>query len=157
MIGSTRTRRLGALLAGAVFVIALVGCTVGTTNIPAGQSFELAQCTAGSTRGPSWAPGPGVARLRLEVLSSDARQPLRAEAFSGLAEDPYSDFGTVWDGTKSTGPKHAFLPGGFSDTGLVVVYFLRVGSLSTPDINVKWALTALDANGKDVGFTTCAG
>jgi hypothetical protein len=121
MIGSTRSRRVGALLAGAALVVA------------------------------------GATTLRFEVLSSDSIQPLRAAAFSSLAEDTATIFGTVWDGTKSTGPKQGSLPGGFADTGTFGLYIVRDSSLSTPDINLKRALTALDANGKDVGLTCTSG
>jgi hypothetical protein len=151
MIGSTRSRRLGALLAGVALVVAIAGCTVGTTSIPAGQRYGFVACTAGPTSGGSWIPGPGATRLRFEVLSSDATQPLEAILWVSREDSP--TFGTVWDGTKSTGPKHVDLS---SLSSREFPLLIRSSSLASQAINVKWAFTALDVNGKDVGFT-CVG
>lgn len=145
MIGITRSRRLGALLAGAALVIA-AGCTVGTTSIPAGQGLKLIECTAGRTRGPYWQAGPGATRLRFQVLSSDATQPLEALMLVGTP-DPIS-FGTVWDGTKSTGPK--LIDASFL---LFPLFIVPKNVPNAETINVTWAFTALDANGNDVGFS----
>jgi hypothetical protein len=37
MIATTRSRRLCGALAGAILLMAVAGCTVGTTTIPAGN------------------------------------------------------------------------------------------------------------------------
>jgi hypothetical protein len=62
-------------------------------------------------------------------------------------------FGTVWDGTKSTGPKQLRISttGEPRRVGMVLVY--EDGLVGAQPSNTKWAVTALDANGKDVGFT----
>lgn len=153
MIGRTRSRRLGALLAGALLVVTIAGCTVGTTSIPAGDRYGFVHCTAGPTQGGSWIPGPGATRLRFEVLSSDATQSL--EAFLWLYWTDSPTFGTVWDGTKSTGPKYIDVSGLSSSQQYPLV--IRSSSLASQTTNVKWMFTALDANGKDVGFTCTTG
>lgn len=150
MIGSTRSRRLGAVLAGAALVVTVAGCTVGTSAIPAGQQFDLIECTAGPTPGTYWRPGPGATYVRFQVLSSDATQPLEALVFS-INPDQGASFGTVWDGTRSTGPKTVAYPG--NDIPLLI---RTPNGPTARTVNATWAFTALDANGKDVGFT-CVG
>jgi hypothetical protein len=145
MISSTRSRRLGALLAGAALVIAIAGCTVGTTSLPAGQAVALIECKAGSTTGKYWIAGPGAVEVRFQVLSSDATEPL--VAIVGTL-NWVASLGTVWDGTKSTGPKQ--FGGEWNGTiGLMTEDGSPVAQTST----TEWMFTALDANGNDVGFT----
>jgi hypothetical protein len=155
MIGSKRSRRLGGLLAGAALVIAIAGCTVGTTSIPAGNISGIAECKGGPTPGKWWVPGPGAQVLRFEVLSSDATKPLIAvTAFEGNGPfGPIGSLGRVWDGTKSTGPKQWTVPA-IPYLPMALYYEDNVGVAQTS--NTTWAFTALDANGKDVGFT-CTG
>jgi hypothetical protein len=150
MIGSTRSRRLGAVLAGAALVVTVAGCTVGTSAVPAGQQFDLIECTAGPTPGTYWRPGPGARHLRFQVLSSDATQQLEALVFS-VSPDQGASFGTVWDGTKSTGPKTVAYPG--NDIPLVL---WAPNGPAAQTVNATWAFAALDADGKDVGLT-CVG
>jgi hypothetical protein len=151
MIGSTRSRRLGVLLGGVALVIIVAGCTVGTTTIPAGQASALVECNAGPTPGKYWVAGPGAVEVRFQVLSSDATEPLAAIVGTGAGWPGLGSFGTVWDGTKSTGPKQW---AGDWNGSISLVYgdWSPVAQTS----NTKWAFTALDANGKDVGFT-CTG
>jgi hypothetical protein len=105
----------------------------------------------GSEPSGSLDSGPGATRVRFEVLSSDATQPLRAFLFASWEDSP--SFGTVWDGTKSTGAKFLDVLPSRELPPLVIV---TVNGSNSQTINVKWAFTALDANGKDVGFT-CTG
>jgi hypothetical protein len=63
--------------------------------------------------------------------------------------------GTVWDGTKSTGPKEWALQGGAAWTGLLAL-ITEDGSPAAQTSTTEWMFTALDANGNDVGFT-CRG
>jgi hypothetical protein len=151
MIGSKRSRRLGGLLAGAALVIAIAGCTIGTTTIPAGEDTGLVECKSGSSTGPVWVTGPGTGQLRFQVLSSDATKPLRAVLVGPGGGT--SSFGIVWDGTKSTGPKQLQMGAG-AFLGVVLWYEDHVPVAQTT--TTKWMLEALDANGKDVGFT-CSG
>lgn len=148
--GRTRSRRLGALLAGALLVVTIAGCTVGTTSIAAGQTAALIPCTAGPTPGTFWVAGPGASRLRFQVRSSDATQPLGAAVFR-LGPDGSAFFGTVWDGSKSTGPKEIPLPG----WSIPLMIYPENGAASET-IQADWVFTALDPNGKDVGFS-CEG
>jgi hypothetical protein len=150
MTGFKRSRRIGALLAGAAIVVTVAGCTAGTTTIPAGQSAQMIACTAGPTPGDFWVPGPGATHLRIHVTKSDSTKPLGAGVLRFDSSDGY--FGIVWDGTKSTGPQEIVVWGGQSE-----LLFLGVenGPTSQP-INASWTLTALDYTGKDVGLT-CEG
>jgi hypothetical protein len=139
MIGRTRSRRLGAFLAGVVLLIAVAGCTVGTTEISPAANYGLALCTA----------GPGALHLRFEVLKSDAVKPLDAYVWYGY-ESP--TFGWVWDGTKSTGPKQIEVRYLLENPRFVVM----IGAPYIPVVQgakVGWMLTALDANFNDVGVT----
>jgi hypothetical protein len=142
------------LLAGAVLLIAVAGCTAGTTTIAAGQGGWLGGCTAdGPTPKGQWVPGPGATRLRFEVTNSDATQPIRAQVLWRIfswGEGDSRDFGIVWDGTKSTGPKQVDLPG-----PEFVLWITTPSTTASQEIHVDWIFTALDANGNDVGFT-CA-
>jgi transposase len=54
-----------------------------------------------------WIPGPEAQYLRFEVTSSDATQGLDAAGLFGNLDGngDVLDFGMVWDGTRSTGPK----------------------------------------------------
>jgi hypothetical protein len=149
MIGSKRSRRLGALLAGAALVIAVAGCTVGTTSIPAGVNAAVIECRGGPTPGTFWLPGPGTQQVRFQVLSSDAPKPL-----VGLVaiDSVLGGLGTVWDGTKSTGPQ-TFSRSDLADVKLGLGLGYQDGSGAAQSSNTTWVFTALDANGKDVGFT----
>jgi hypothetical protein len=155
MIGSKRSRRLGALLAGAALVIAVTGCTVGTTSILARQSSGVAECKVGSSTGLLWVTAPGTQDLRFEVLNSDATEPLEAIAVLGIQGGP--SFGTVWDGTKSTGPKQVRLTTTGESRLVGLVLAMDDGFPADQTNNTTWAVAALDANGKDVGFTSCSG
>jgi hypothetical protein len=150
MIDRRRSRRLGALLAGVGLVITFAGCTVGTTSIPAGQAGQAIACRASAPTATIWVPGPEAQYLRFEVLSSDATEPLRAVVFGNIwgGGEGGADFGTVWDGTKSTGPKQVPLP-----NNLIPLVIMPADGPATQTIQVTWSFTALDANGKDVGFT----
>jgi hypothetical protein len=152
-IGRTRSRRLGAVLAGSVLLIALAGCSVGTSSITAGQQIGVVECTAG-TPGVLWLPGPGARYLRFHVTKSDATQPLEAYVFRPpFAEWDGASFGTVWDGTKSTGPKQIPLT-----NAPYIPLILDSPNAPVPQtIHADWVFTALDANGKDVGLTCTTG
>ncbi len=54
----------------------------------------------------------------------------------------------MWDRTKSTGAKYVPYIG--DDVPLLI---WTLGGTNAQTINVEWAFTALDAHGKDVGFT----
>lgn len=150
MIGSRRIRRIGVLVAGAALVL-VAGCTVrGTTSIRAGSSREVVPCDPNNQQ---WIVPPEATQLRFEVTSSDTTQPLEASVY--LPEGPFS-FGTVWHGTKSTGPK--LVPLVQNGTQGVYVWIERVDHQPfSQTTEVSWAFTALDANGNDVGFAGCAG
>jgi hypothetical protein len=151
MIGSTRIRRIGVLVAGAALVLA-AGCTVrGTTIIRAESYEELAACDPNNQY---WVVGPEAIQVRFEVTSSDATLPLEGYGYHSGGQ---FSFGTVWDGTKSTGPKLVDLPEGYP-WGQDVLVFIRRVDLEpfSQTTNVSWAFTALDANGRSAGFT-CGG
>ncbi len=153
MIGRMRSRRFGALLAGSVLFIALAGCSVGTSSIAAGQQVGLVECTAG-TPGALWLPGPGARYLRFHVTRSDATQPLEAGVWRPpFAEWDEASFGTVWDGTKSTGLQQIPVP---LAPYLPLVLVSKDGPVPQT-IHADWEFTALDANGNDVGLTCTTG
>jgi hypothetical protein len=156
MIGTTRSRRLCAGLAGAVLLIAIAGCTAGTTTIAAGNSGWLGMCPRdGATPSAFWDPGPDARYLRFEAMGSDATQPLSAEAdwgpFTGNGE--WLDFGLVWDGTKSTGPKQVDLRSLQLGIPEFILWISTPNTTASQEIHVDWIFTALDADGNDVGFT----
>jgi hypothetical protein len=154
MIGSTRSRRLGVLLGGVALVIIVAGCTVGSTTIPAGSNAGLVECKGGPTPGKYWVPGSGAQVLRFEVLSSDATKPMmgvteiEGEGYFG----GFVNAGRVWDGTKSTGPIQWTAPA-LPKIPMYLFYEDLSAVEPAQPSNTKWAFTALDANGKDVGFT----
>ena len=80
-------------------------------------------------------------------MSSDSTQPLNALVYP-FDQVRGASFGTVWDGTKSTGAKYVPYTG--DDVPLLI---WTLGGTNAQTINVEWAFTALDAHGKDVGLT----
>jgi hypothetical protein len=146
MIGRTRSRRLGVLLAAGVLVFVAVGCTVGTTSIPADAGLGLVECSDSDVY---WQPGPGATEIRFSVLGSDATQPLFVIVGTG---DWIANVGTVWDGTQPT--RQVRYDGAWNGAiGLFYEGFVPSGQVST----TRWAFSAHDANGKDVGFTCTGG
>lgn len=150
---SKRSGRFFVVLVAAVLMIVLSGCTIGTTEM---TTDGFAMCPVGVDLGPGhvsqtsgddalyWVPAPGTASLKFAVSSSDSLYPVTATAFLPFvgSETP---FGVVWDGRQSTGPKT--IPW----SGPVVLWLHSPQSHN----HVNWWVMALDAKGKEVGFSGC--
>ena len=140
----TRLRRVCIAVLVLTMVLAVAGCTVGRATIPK-DSVGGVYLSCDPARIAEWLPGAGAVRWQLEVLETDASQPLQAteEDWQGSGV-----LGVVFDGTKPTGPVTADVvvdpPGAFFKIAPTFGAALL-------DIHIKWMLTALDTAGNDVG------
>lgn len=158
MLGSTRFRRLATVGVAAALAVIAAGCTQATTTIPQGQDFGRVVCPikAGqSSAATYWHPGPGTERPRFQILKSDSPVALTVVPYeyTGAGAGPVfaPKLEDLWDGTKSTGPKEV----GWGPTNFSYLLLVSFWGTAPQETHTTWELTALDANGNDVGFT-CA-
>jgi hypothetical protein len=149
MVGSRHTRRLAAIVLASACIFATSGCYVGRSTVGPDNAYLM--CPAGVDFGPGkissggdtsylslWQPAPTAVNIQFAVMSSDATQPISVDAGS-------TSFGVVWDGTHSTGTKT------IRWSGAPFVLHVQTRNLAHMD----WWIEALDATGKEVGFTAC--
>jgi hypothetical protein len=152
--------------ARAVLLVLLVAatlgsCTVGTSTILTGTHNVLVPCPTGVDLGAGhishgtdddvgalfWVLPPQAERLQFAVIDANTALPIEAEA--GDWRENVVSFGTVWDGTRSTGPQQIEYP-----------YLYAAIAIATPEpvarsVDVTWSIAALDAEGQEVGFLAC--
>jgi hypothetical protein len=158
MVGSWHTRRLATIGVAAVFILATSGCYYAGSAItpengalwcPAGVDLGPGHISSGGNgsgdSGTLWQPAPTAVTLRFEVTNSDMGLPVGATAVSTTTAEV--SFGVVWDGTKSTGIKS--IPW----NGAPFVPAVFVQDFYSASFHITWWLMAVDAAGKEVGFT----
>ena len=96
---------------------------------------------------PAFLPGPGTTHVRLQVLRSTATIPLRA--FIWQTSPPVLVFRPLWDDTRSTGPQDVV----WGEEPIFGLLLSTNNELLSAAADTTWAFSALDRDGKDVGFT----
>jgi hypothetical protein len=153
-----RGGRLAAIGLAAALIFTASGCYCGSTNItaalggamycPVGVDLGPGHISSGGDTGggrtPLWQPAPTTVTLQFAVTSSNAVRPIEVVAWLNFSLTV--SLGIVWDGTKSTGTKSIPWSGA---TEFVPVPIQPVNA----DYHLNWWIMALDARGKEVGFT----
>jgi hypothetical protein len=162
----SRAIRLGGMLVAAAMVLLVSGCTVGKTTIPPSPystSSANLKCPSGVDLGPGhtsyasngdktyWRPGAGATSVRLHVTAASTTLRIAAYYHYPSLFGGSEGFGLVWDGTRSTGVRQVPL----QTWAGIAAFTVNSGGVVKNNIDVTWTLTAVDAQGQDVGFDPC--
>ena len=151
-ITQTRSNRrvLRPFAIAALIVVTMAGCHYTRTATGAvGQrefgSLGLCNPDKGSSQ-YDWVPAPGTVKLRLKLSSSSSTYPISATAFLPIIDA--ASWGTVWDGSQSTGSKEIWWSGEF-------VLVFGSDDPSWESRTFTYQLTPLDSAGNETSFIDC--
>jgi hypothetical protein len=152
----------------AVLAVTLAGCTIGWATIAAGQHATFLGCPHGVDLGPGhisaapaggetsiwWSMPPGAETLRVQVLNASTSETLFVSVYWPLGG--FSEFGAVWDGTRSTGPQDfTYTPPIYPFPIGIAVHDSWFGDPFESSVDFSWTFTALDEDGNETGFADC--
>ncbi len=156
MLGSGLTRRLATIGFATAFVLATSGCYGASSTVangggglwcPVGVDLGPGHISGGGNgsgdEGSMWQPAPTAVTLQFQVTNSDTGWPIEAAAWLSFISAP--SFGTVWDGTTSTGAKSIAWNG--------APFAVVVDIPADVSFHMSWWIMAFDAAGNEVGFT----